>query len=158
MTASGNVSVRPPGSGDEYWVVGDLHTLKATGKDTGGSYALVEILVSPGKGPPLHTHTREDEAFYILIGEIEFTVGDRIIRARQGTFLHAPKNIPHRFTNPTTSVAKMQVWVFPAGFEQYFIEAGDPVTDPSGPAPEPNIDKLLGLAPKYGLTLHLSPE
>ncbi len=156
MTSYGNVTIRGPRAGDEYWLVGDLYTFKATGEDTGGSYSLVEILVSPGKGPPLHTHSREDEAFYILMGEAEFTVGDRTVSAPAGTFLHAPRHIPHRFTNLTTSVAKMQVWIFPAGFEQYFIEAGDPVTDPSGPPPEPDVDKLLSLAPKYGLTFHLS--
>ncbi len=155
MTRYGSVTVRGPREGNEYWLAGDLYTFKATAQDTGGSYSLVEILVSPGKGPPLHTHTREDEAFYILMGEVEFTAGDRTVRATQGTFLHAPRNIPHRFTNPTTSVAKMQAWVFPAGFEQFFIEGGEPVTDPSGPPPEPDIDKLLGLAPKYGLTFHL---
>lgn len=51
MTSYGNVTIRGPRAGDEYWLVGDLYTLKATGEDTGGSYSLVEILVSPGKGP-----------------------------------------------------------------------------------------------------------
>ena len=44
---------------------------------------------------------------------------------------------------------------FPAGFEQYFTEVGVPEPDPSGPAPEPDLEKILNIAPKYGLRYHL---
>ena len=53
------------GAGDEYRFL-------ATGKETDGGYFLVEAIVPPGGGPPLHTQTREEEAFYVLEGELTF--------------------------------------------------------------------------------------
>jgi hypothetical protein len=46
------------GEGRSLWVVGDRYTIKATGEETGGAFALVEALVPPGGGPPPHIHGR----------------------------------------------------------------------------------------------------
>jgi len=51
-------------------VVGDVYRFLATGEDTNGKYALLEAIVPPGGGPPPHVHSREEEGFYILEGEI----------------------------------------------------------------------------------------
>ena len=53
------------GAGDEYRYL-------ATGDQTDGQYFLVEAVVPPGGGPPLHVQTREEEAFYILEGTLTF--------------------------------------------------------------------------------------
>jgi mannose-6-phosphate isomerase-like protein (cupin superfamily) len=57
------------------WVVDELMTFKASGEDTGGAYALTDSVVPPGGGPPPHIHHREDEAFWVLEGELEVMVG-----------------------------------------------------------------------------------
>jgi uncharacterized cupin superfamily protein len=49
-----------------------LNVFKAMGKDTGGALALWESLIPRGSSPPLHVHFREDEAFYVLDGELTF--------------------------------------------------------------------------------------
>ena len=54
------------------WVIGDRYTIKCDGNDTSGAFVLVEAVVPPGNGPPPHIHSREDEAFYILEGELQF--------------------------------------------------------------------------------------
>ncbi|MBW4617281.1 MAG: hypothetical protein KME21_29470 [Desmonostoc vinosum HA7617-LM4] len=41
-------------------------------EDTNGQYTLAELRVDPEIGPPPHIHHREDEAFYIQEGELEF--------------------------------------------------------------------------------------
>jgi quercetin dioxygenase-like cupin family protein len=46
--------------------------------DTAGAYCLLEVGLAPGMMVPPHTHTREDEAYYILAGELEVTVGDDV--------------------------------------------------------------------------------
>jgi len=64
-------------------VVGDVYRFLATGEDTNGKYALWEAIVPPGGGPPPHVHSREEEGFYVLEGEITFTVnGERAWRRR----------------------------------------------------------------------------
>ena len=67
--------IRDAGAGRTVAVVGDVYRFLATGEDTNGKYALWEALVPPGGGPPPHVHSREEEGFYILEGEITFTEG-----------------------------------------------------------------------------------
>ena len=57
-------------------VVGDVYRFLATGEDTDGKYALWEAVVPPGGGPPPHVHSREEEGFYVLEGEITFQVAE----------------------------------------------------------------------------------
>ena len=83
-SASGISDVNPtiitPPQGHTVAVVGDVYRFLATGKDTNGKYALWEALVPPGGGPPPHVHSREEEGFYVLDGEITFTVnGERVV-------------------------------------------------------------------------------
>jgi quercetin dioxygenase-like cupin family protein len=51
-------------------VVGDVYRFLATGEETKGTYATWEAFVPPGGGPPPHVHSREEQSFYILKGEI----------------------------------------------------------------------------------------
>jgi quercetin dioxygenase-like cupin family protein len=64
-----NNGVMVAGEGRSIWVVGDRYTIKCSGKDTSGAYALLEAVIPPGAGPPPHIHSREDEAFYVLDGD-----------------------------------------------------------------------------------------
>ena len=49
---------------------------KVTGKDTVGAYSFTEFIAAPGTGPVPHRHSREDESFYILEGQLEFRIGE----------------------------------------------------------------------------------
>jgi len=51
-------------------VFGVTHIYKAMANDTGDQFSVWESIVPPGAGAPAHTHTREDEAFYVLSGEV----------------------------------------------------------------------------------------
>src|ERR1043166_8212500 len=105
-----------PGEGKAYSAVGDVYRVLASGEQTGGVYALSEIRVLPGNGPPPHVHSRDDEAFFVLEGEITFQIGDEKITARPGTFIQGPRGIPHTFKNTGTSPARMLIFVMPSGF------------------------------------------
>ena len=72
--------IRIPQQGRTVSLVGDVYRFLATGEDTNCKYALIEALVGPGGGPPPHVHSREEEGFYILEGEITFTInGERVV-------------------------------------------------------------------------------
>lgn len=159
MTLNQQGIVMMPQEGDVLTVAGDVVTFKALGQNTQGQYALFEIACDPEVGPPPHIHSREDEAFYVLEGEVEFCLDDQRILATPGTFLHSPRGQKHSFKNIGTARSRMLCWVTPAGLEMFFAEVGRPVDDLLNPPPpdQAAIDKLLETAPKYGLTI-LPPE
>jgi len=131
-----------PGEGKTIPVLGDSYTYKAVGGDTQGNYSLLEIHVK-GDGPPPHIHKTEEEAFYILEGELTLQVGDQTIKGTAGSFVLVPRGVVHAFTRAGTPSAKVLAIISPAGFEQFFEEI-------SGP---PDIDKVLSVAEKYNLEI-----
>lgn len=149
----------PPDEGTRLWVVDELITFKATGEDTGGAYLLTDSVVPPQGGPPPHVHNREDEAFWVLEGELDVSVGESSFRADAGSFVHLPRGVPHSFENPSDEPARFLTLVVPAGLEGFFEEVGKPGTDPSSPPSfgEEDLERLLAVAPKYGVEIQ-TPE
>jgi quercetin dioxygenase-like cupin family protein len=153
-----NPTIRKPSQGRTVAVVGDVYRFLATGEDTGGKYALWEALVPPGGGPPPHVHSREEEGFYVLEGEITFTINGKRVVATAGMFANMPVGTPHSFKNESNKPAKMLISVAPAGLEQMFFEVGVPLAESATTALPPTqeeIDKLLAVAPRYGIEIRL---
>ena len=103
----------------------DEYRFLATGDDTDGSYFLVEAVVPPGGGPPLHVQTQEEEAFYILEGVLTFYGDEGETIAGPGTYLNIPKGAKHRFRNNSGEVARMLFFFAPAGIEDLFVQLGE---------------------------------
>jgi quercetin dioxygenase-like cupin family protein len=150
----------PPGEGKKLWVTDELMTFKASGEDTGGAYSLTDSMVPPHGGPPPHIHHREDEAFWVLEGELEVLVGEDRFKAGAGSFVHLPKGVLHSYQNVGTGPARFLTLMVPAGLEKFFEEVGKLATNLSSPPPfeEEDIDKLLVVAPKYGVEIPPPPE
>ena len=66
--------IRERDEGEATWFFNALVTTKASTAETGGAYSLTEHLVTAASNPPMHVQVDEDEAFYVLEGEIEFEV------------------------------------------------------------------------------------
>jgi quercetin dioxygenase-like cupin family protein len=146
------------GTGQAAWVVGDYYTVKASGADTGGAFTLIEVRVPPQSGPPPHVHRREDEAFYILDGEFEVHIDNQRLTAGPGSWVTLAKGSLHHFKNIGPMPAKMLIFATPAGLDQFFLEAGGEATDasPESSAVRPeDIEKLLAVAPRYGIEIKL---
>lgn len=143
------------------WYSGFLLTFLVTGEETGGRYSLVEEVARQGHSadPPLHVHTREDESFYILEGELTFFVADEVIQSTAGTVVFLPRLVPHRFTIDSDEARILNLCT-PAGFEGFFKELSEPAgalvlpPEPSGP---PDVERLIATAARYGVTI-LPPE
>lgn len=151
-------TLRTPADGRTIAVVGDVYRFLATGEDTNGKYAIWEAIVPPGGGPPPHVHSREEEGFYILEGEITFQIDDERVTATAGMFANMPVGTQHSFKNESNRPAKMLISVAPAGLEQMFFEVGVPVEQGATTALPPTkaeIDKLLAIAPRYGVEIRL---
>ncbi len=151
-------SLHPSPEGQTIAIVGDVYRFLATGTDTDGKYAQWEAIVPPGGGPPPHVHQNEEEGFFILEGEITFTINGQKAVAKAGTFANMPVGLPHSFKNESDQPAKMIITVAPAGLEQMFFEIGTSLQEGDTSAPPPakaDIDKLIHAAPKYGIKLLL---
>ena len=143
-----------PGEGRSVWSLGARFTIKADEAQTGGRFGLVEALAWQASEPPRHIHHREDEAWYILDGQMTFHVGDEVMVATSGSFAFAPRGIPHAFTvdiEPT----RVLVFAAPAGFERFALELGEPAVDDVPPpglqVPDPAI--LGPVAERYGIEI-----
>lgn len=149
------------GQGRSYYFGRDLYTFKAIGEETGEAYALCEVIVAPQGGTPPHRHSRENESFYVQEGEIEFQLEQQTLTATAGMFLHSPKGQLHRFTNTTSSPARVLIWVTPAGFEKFIAEVGKAVSgeiSPAAPLSPEDLNNILAAAPRYGIEIIPPPS
>jgi quercetin dioxygenase-like cupin family protein len=134
---------------DAFWWQGSLIQIKARAEDTGGALGLVEGVFPRGFGPPLHVHTREDEAFYIIEGEIRFRQGEQEFVAGPGTWVWGPRGVPHAFKIESKQ-ARALVVVTPGGFERMFEEAGVPAdTSTEPPTQEYDPAAAMAIAKEY---------
>ena len=121
--------------------------LRATGHTTNGAFGLVEQVMPPGFESPYHTHHLEDEAFYILEGDMAFVCDGNWTIARPGTYVFGPRNIPHGFKVLGDASARMLLLCAPGDFAEFVVEMSEPA-----PAP-PDMTKLAALAAKYRIDL-----
>ena len=118
----------PADTGEAYWVMGTLFTYLITGAESGGSYFTLIVDVGPETGPPPHIHHLEEEQFYVLEGQLTYSVGDQIFEVRTGDFIHIPRGTVHSFKNgPRPS--RLLATFAPAGIEGFFREVGERVDD-----------------------------
>src|SRR6476660_1992136 len=97
-----------PGEGKVVHLGGLGVVFKLFSQATSGAFALVEHPIEPGTlGAPPHLHHNEDEASYVLEGEITVQIGDRVIPASPGTVVLKPKGIFHTFWNAGTKPARI---------------------------------------------------
>jgi quercetin dioxygenase-like cupin family protein len=152
--------IRKSDEGRRICVVGDVYRFLATGHETGGRYAMWEAIVPPGSGPPLHVHSREEEAFYVIEGEITFQLNDDLIQAPAGTFVNMPIGSLHRFSNQSDKPARMIITIAPAGLEEMFFEVGKPLDACDHPQPptKAEIDHLVAAALRFGVDIQLPPH
>ena len=84
--------------------------------------SLFEFEIAPGGGAVLHLHKLHSDSFYVLEGELEFTVGEETVRATPGAYVLAPPGVPHAFRNTGTVPARALNLHTPGGFARYWRE------------------------------------
>ena len=142
-----------PRSKRYYFDVG-IGSVCLSGEDTGGKYCLIEAGLAPGMGVPRHTHTREDETYYVLSGELEVIVGDEVFILREGDTLIAPRDIPHQLRNSGNTENHYLLMFSPSGFEGFLKETAIPApanaVAPTKP-PAVAVRNVHELATDYGI-------
>lgn len=143
------------GEGEALWWFGCLAEIKATAADTGGRMTIIEITEPPGSEGPLHVHHNEDEAFWILEGDVTIEVGDTTIEAHAGDYAYGPRDVPHRYTVGDAG-CRMLFILTPGGFEGLVREMGEPAGSRTVPEPSeepPDMEQVAAIAGRYGCEL-----
>lgn len=141
-----------PQQGRALWHLDALMVFKALGEETNGQFWAVEGLADRRMAVPLHAHSREDEYWYVLEGEILFVLGDHTFVGAVGTFVYIPRNMPHSFRVVSEQARWFGVGT-PAGFDQWFFETGMPAQALELPPPSetpPDIAALVASLQAYG--------
>jgi uncharacterized protein (TIGR02246 family) len=128
--------------------------MRSTGETTNGAFGLIEhLMIPPGFASPYHIHHLEDEAFYVLEGEVSFVCDGKWLKAGPGTYVFGPREIPHGFKIEGPAPAKMLLLCAPAGFEKFVLEMSEPATDLTLPPAPPDMTKLMALAANYKIDI-----
>lgn len=125
--------------------------VKAATEDTGGAYAMLECVVSPGEWTTRHIHHNEEEAWYVLEGELTFQLAERTERAFPGSYALVPRGTLHAFGNTGAKPAKCLIIFSPPGLERMFAEAA--VLRQASPNGEPDPQELAALFKRYGFEI-----
>jgi mannose-6-phosphate isomerase-like protein (cupin superfamily) len=102
---------------------GDTFYCKVSGKDTEGDIYVFESTRIKEGGPDYHFHYEQDEWWYVLQGEFDFKVGDKLFHARQGDSVFGPRMVPHTFAKVGPGEARLLMFFQPAGKMEAFFKA-----------------------------------
>ena len=98
-------------------------TVKVSGKDTNGAFAIVEGPTAMGYGPPLHRHHVENEWFYALDGEYDIQVADSVFHLKPGGSVFGPRMIAHTWRDVGKMPGRLLILAQPAGHLEAFLES-----------------------------------
>jgi mannose-6-phosphate isomerase-like protein (cupin superfamily) len=144
--------------GKAIWFLDTLMTVKAGAEATRNGFTLIECVLPPGFAPPPHVHHGEEEAFYILEGQLAVTCGGRTWQVGPGSFVFLPRGITHTFRVEGSEVARALQITAPAGFERFAEEVGEPARAPTVPPPaSPDLEKLMAAAAKHNIQIEAPP-
>lgn len=130
-------------------VVGEETLVKVSAADSDGAFALFHLVAPPMSGPPLHVHSREDEVFYVLEGELVFEMDGVCETIGAGGTVFLKRGVTHRYQNFTDRDARLLIGVTPGGFQEFFVELAA-ATPPTGGIPP--MDVLQAIDARYGIT------
>ncbi len=131
------------------WFLGTEVWQRAASSQTGAVLGVIEQIVPPGLGSPYHVHQHEDEAFYVLEGEIRFFSDGPSQVLGPGGFVFLPRGIPHGFRTEGNAPSRSLLIATPGGFEGFVAEVSTP-EPPEGP---PDMDALIATAGRYGIDI-----
>ncbi len=151
------VVVHRAGEGPGTWAMGSLFEHLVAASDTGGRLGMSLVTQPPGIATPLHRHTHEAEALFVLEGHIDYRAGDDLHELEGGAFLYLPLGIPHAFRIRGDAPAKFLALTTPGGLMGLYDEVGVPAGamllpgEGEGREMAEEIDRWNEVGPRYGL-------
>jgi len=149
--------VRRAGEGPGTWAMGSLFEHLVGAEDTDGRLGLSVVVQPPGIATPLHRHSREAEAFFVLEGRIDYRAGEELHELREGSFIYLPQGLPHAFRIRGDTPARFLALTVPGGLMGLYDEVGVPAAgmhlpqEGEGLSMEEEIARWNEVGPRYGL-------
>ncbi|TPG37282.1 cupin domain-containing protein [Mycolicibacterium hodleri] len=122
-----------------FWNVGTYWRLLSTDATTSGRSTTFEELCPPGVVAPPHVHNEEEEAFFVLEGDLTFLLDDEEIFAPPGTYVYIAPGTLHGF-RCDSEVGRVFNTLIPGGFDHGISENGTPA--PQVAMPPPGVSAL----------------
>ena len=157
MTLSSDVVVlHQAGSGPGTWAMGSLFEHLVGAADTAGKLGMSLVTQPPGIATPLHRHTREAEALFVLEGRISYRAGEDLHELGDGAFLYLPQGLPHAFRVRGDRPARFLSLTVPGGLMGLYDEVGVPAAELRLPGRDglpmaEEINRWNEVGPRYGL-------
>jgi quercetin dioxygenase-like cupin family protein len=122
---------------------------KAEGERPAGGPTFLEFSVATGFNTGDHVHSRIEEIFYVVEGEVQIRVGDQLLRGTAGDFVLVPPGVAHGFASSGDGPAKMVLVISPGGVhEKYFEELAELLAKPGAP----DADAIGSLRERFDTT------
>lgn len=152
------VLVRGHEEGPATWALGGLFERLASAGETGGTFGMSLVTQPAGAATPLHIHTREAEAFYVLDGNLAYRADEETYQLSAGSFIYLPRGVPHAFRVTGTESARFLALVVPSDLMTLYDQVGRPAPEHRLPQPDEtslpeDIQRWLEAAPRYGLSV-----
>jgi len=154
--STGSVLVRGPGEGPATWALGSLFERLASGEETGGGFALSLVTQPAGTATPVHVHTFEDEAFYLLDGTMTYSADGELHRLARGSFIYLRRGRPHAFRVTGDAPVRFLAIAAPGALMSLYDEVGRPAGGRELPPPDQDalmadVHRWLEASSRYGL-------
>ena len=153
MATTGELKVIGPGEARAIHWLGSRATFLATSDDTASAFTIWTYEPRPGDGPAPHVHTRDEEFFYVLEGDLTFWCAGQTFAAPAGAFVCLPKGLGHQFRNEGARPAHTLIATVPGGIEGFFLELGNPYSEPHDATMPPDPKQMDEVAARYGQTI-----
>jgi quercetin dioxygenase-like cupin family protein len=147
---------RPAHEGPATWAMGSLFEHLLTSGESAGALGVSLVTMPPGVGTPLHRHTNESEAFFVIDGTLTYRAGGDTHRLEPGSFIFLPLGVPHAFRITGAKPARFLALTSPGGLMDLYDEVGIPAAERRIPGPDglpmdAEIARWSAVGPRYGL-------
>lgn len=152
-TAADVVVSTAAGTGPATWAMGMLFERLVGAEETAGVLGASIVTQPPGQASPMHVHTRESEAWFLLQGAMTYRAGGQLIRMTAGDFIYLPRDVPHAFRTTGAEPVRFLALTMPGGLLDVYDEVGVPAAErrlPDAGVTDADITRWLELAPRYG--------
>ncbi len=142
-------AILQPEMGTDLHAFGNVLSVMLRSEQTGGLISVMVETTPPGGGPPLHVHSREDEIFLVIEGQISYCVDGNWTEVRPGGVVYLPRGAAHCYHNSGMIPSRHWIITLPYGFEQFFASCAQQFASDGGP----DEKRIVEIHQEYGIEL-----
>lgn len=124
--------------------------IKASRDLTGGQFSLIEQIIPAGFESPWHVHHSEDEAFYVIEGQMSVITEGGSTLLQAGGFAFGPRGIPHGFRIEGEGPARILLMTTGSDFADFIAETSVPK---DAPPAAPDMGLLVAAAERHNVAI-----